>query len=908
MSRKQKFANGFNRAAFWVWNVLFVLLVAFGITPATRSINLIQGVLLGLAWALPLLALFFGCFTLRGDAKKLFKWMNYVELPLLVPILFLLMYREMSASAVLMLFILALVSIYYAVRLFDGDWSNKYVNLLGASIHLWCGVWLFLLLIFFVPILLQIFVVYIVGLFIGVKEYTFESLFFTTLALFLLSPILLVQPIAFIYSAGKNFVNLFKEYYLINKRKTLLTSIGAVSALSLAFIFTTLEADKDYQEILEKVGNPNMTRQEKLEIASNAQHYKKALQEIKRVTYSYSYYDDESFLIQSLYEQAFDLDYEYSEWMQAIFNFAYKPFMYKGSRTGAYYDYIRAEEIHENLFEKSIDQARDDDFRESFAAARRQEEQAKNKAFPPKDSRVYLSKQEITLAEQGEWADLEIHEVYRNTHPTPQEIILYFQLPAGMVVNGLWLSDDETKKFPARVSPRGAARKVYEEIVRQRQDPALLEQIGPKNYKLRVFPIPGNDSAQGEKVMHLWLSLRALKQNDQVWTLPVLLEQQNFYWNFSTNYLQNGQLAAKSPTWLPKSLPVEQASRPESRSMFVNGYSIGMHPYPKPAVLNCDLPINVIIDTSFSMNAHKEKLTSSLERLDKLCANVRYYFWEKGKMQPVQSNIREQPGHWPLGQWPLGQWPFLGSLKVNEISKDISQVRPGATNIIFTDKTLFQDQDQEEDYANLNTGTWFFLLDNQVSEKASAKLTKRLYKVSGGLAVDLDKLVQSIVRQGQIVSSPDFPNVLEVDDRYIWTISPEKQASSPPDKAEPLAAHKLITYAIRKDLTEEPQQLDELQKVALQARIVTPFSSMIVLVEYWQEKLLEKAEKEKDRFEEEKGTNLRDLSSPRRQNVSNYAPIFMVSAVPEPEEWALIIAVSALLLWRLSKRRFSRGF
>ena len=44
--------------------------------------------------------------------------------------------------------------------------------------------------------------------------------------------------------------------------------------------------------------------------------------------------------------------------------------------------------------------------------------------------------------------------------------------------------------FPAGLLPKDEARRIYEEIVRTKRDPALLEYMGRGLYRTSVFPIP----------------------------------------------------------------------------------------------------------------------------------------------------------------------------------------------------------------------------------------------------------------------------------------------------------------------------------------------------------------------------------------------------------------------------------
>ena len=96
--------------------------------------------------------------------------------------------------------------------------------------------------------------------------------------------------------------------------------------------------------------------------------------------------------------------------------------------------------------------------------------------------------------------------------------------------------------------------------------------------------------------------------------------------------------------------------------------------------------------------------------------------------------------------------------------------------------------------------------------------------------------------------------------------------------------------------------LDRLHALAQEFGIVTPYSSMIVLVETRQQQLLEKLENDADRFD-------REDEQVGGTTPENPMPL---AGVPEPEEWLLIGLAVALLLWMLYQKRatvnvFGRG-
>ena len=89
------------------------------------------------------------------------------------------------------------------------------------------------------------------------------------------------------------------------------------------------------------------------------------------------------------------------------------------------------------------------------------------------------------------------------------------------------------------------------------------------------------------------------------------------------------------------------------------------------------------------------------------------------------------------------------------------------------------------------------------------------------------------------------------------------------------------------------EQLDRLHGLARQAHIVTPYSSMLVLVNEQQEKALAAAEQQTNRFERDVERGDEVLQKPNNP--------FSASMTPEPEEWLLLVVsllVAGTMVWR----------
>ena len=92
---------------------------------------------------------------------------------------------------------------------------------------------------------------------------------------------------------------------------------------------------------------------------------------------------------------------------------------------------------------------------------------------------------------QDQAAKVTIAQVFQNPSPVPMEAQLIFPIPEGAAVSGLTLMVGG-KEMPGRLIGREEARRIYEEIVRRRRDPALLEYMGRDLFQTSVFPVPPN--------------------------------------------------------------------------------------------------------------------------------------------------------------------------------------------------------------------------------------------------------------------------------------------------------------------------------------------------------------------------------------------------------------------------------
>src|SRR4051794_26703098 len=86
-------------------------------------------------------------------------------------------------------------------------------------------------------------------------------------------------------------------------------------------------------------------------------------------------------------------------------------------------------------------------------------------------------------------AEVQVSQTFHNPGSFQLEAEYNFPLPEEGTIQSFVLLVDG-REWPGRILPKEEARRIYEEIVRTRRDPALLEYMGRGLYRTSVFPIP----------------------------------------------------------------------------------------------------------------------------------------------------------------------------------------------------------------------------------------------------------------------------------------------------------------------------------------------------------------------------------------------------------------------------------
>lgn len=590
-------------------------------------------------------------------------------------------------------------------------------------------------------------------------------------------------------------------------------------------------------------------------------------------------------------------------------------------------DARRAAALYEAAFDVPLLRAE----RETVAAAVRSDWQVERMAttlMDVDDREVHLERQVVSVTEHGDWAEVEVHEVYRNQTLEPQEVLYHVSLPETAAITGLWLgtSDDRADRFAFRVAPRGAAQAVYRAETVRRRDPALAEQIGPRQYRLRAFPIPPRERVwdQGDgraprtldgEPLHLWLTYRVLvaggtEGSGARWPLPRLAEERNVFWDARSERTVGGQPFVDPEAWLPPSLPATAPPRRAHDVVLADGYAARV--IPEPPGRRRSLPplrLAVVLDRSLGMEALEAAVDEALEAARAASDRPVDVYLTASPLRfdaPRRTTLDDLTADDRLAFGGMASAALLGQFAALRGDRSYDAV------LVLTDEGGFAPAGDGLAVSGLGSPTWLVHLGGAFPPGYDDATQDALLASGGGVSASVDEALARIAetRAGS-VGGP--PRAVLLDEGWrVEAVAPTPgiggdaaagaagDAASAPqggdDGLRAIAARAVVSLeAQRLDATQDASRrteiLDRLHAVAVREAVVTPFSSMIVLVEARQERALDAAEQAADRFEREVESGDDALD-----------PTLSMTVVPEPHEYALLALAALALAWRFVRR------
>jgi putative PEP-CTERM system integral membrane protein len=629
--------------------------------------------------------------------------------------------------------------------------------------------------------------------------------------------------------------------------------------------------------------------------------------------------------IRELYVGAFEIRYDQVKVVQDGYEWVVRPLLYEPVEPIAspvnwenrplQVEPLKAAQLYESFFDEPINVAERDTIVRSVRSTWNGERATA--AWQAVDDReIHLATQEISIQEQGDWAEIEVYEVYTNQTFQQQEVIYYFSLPESAVLTGVWLNDRPGKRgrFEYQVAPRGAAQAIYRNEKVIMRDPALLEQIGPRQYRLRIFPveprrwIPVGNTGKGEfkdRPLYMWMTYRVLQQNGE-WPLPQLAEVRNVYWDEDTQRSISGE-PFSGEDWMPAAAPTSSpVTASQHRFTFVNGDTILALPYP--ADESPTLPENVrlalVLDRSRSMLHHADDVQSTLTQLEELeeggaavdvYLTSSIYRGEPASVSDLQSVLQEEIF-------------YFGGQNASELLSQYHELSQGKSYdaiLVLTDGSGYELGASAVSNEVPDAPLWLVHINSDFPLGYDDDTLEAIQASGGGVAGSLDeaftRIAASMGAGETVLAGAGLPldsSYVDIVDGYAWVSLPAGSAglvsfaSTSSEDFAPFAARRVILAEMQRSSgrLEDMAILDNLHAIAVEHHVVTPYSSMIVLVNEQQRRNLEKLEGQADRFEREfEGSG------------DTVPQAFSVTGVPEPEEWLLLGLAAGLLAWYYRK-------
>lgn len=926
--------HGLFSLIFWLWNLTFLGTVYLGILP-WLAIPLFQATVEGIipveftlaitgAIAIPTVCTGIGM-KLRKHPLQLIRLFYGVEAPLFALCLVrLFMLREMTAASNLIIGTALLAMAAFALELFygyaKGDRKLAWLQLATHSLMLLMGLYLGALLLFYVVP----FTVFFVGYFISfewvqaiINLFRYEgwnAIWWAPFSFFIggfSATLFIAMPSALatfhIYS-GYKIIKQFAAQY--GQKWAIFGSGIVVSAWMVLFLSFQQQPQIQAFKSLE---NPVSTERNRQELLGQSNSIRQGLLNAYLLSYRYLSTHKDNNHIQFMYQDILGIEESSAQVLQNWYNGLMSPFLYKGSRS----DVEKAATLYEQFFDIPIQKGEAKTIIHAVQSTFNQEE-AKAGLLNINEQRVLLTQQEITVTERGDWADVELYEVYENQTPEDEEVFYYFSLPESAVLTGVWLNEtaDRADRYVFQISPRGAAQEVYNDQVRRNIDPALLEQVGPRQYRLRVFPVPArltswdNPQPQREEQpkQHLWLTYKVM-QSPQGWAMPQLAEKRNVFWNRKTQRQYNGETVKRlGDAWMPEFLPATNPPSVTAHQVTLPGdYQISAQPLTEgDYILPQGKRIAVIVDRSYSMRSHGKEVTETVNWLKQNgFANNRF------DNNDADIYLTASPGASPLRLDNLAelknpaQITYYGSLNYQQMLQQFQELQGDTTYdavALISDRGSYELAKDSPDLLSLSSPLWMVHLGG-LPRAYDDDTLQAIQGTGGGVSTDLEAVLQRIATTAKL-----GPSTVSVVDGYRWVVEkpakadlatlPQKLATAKvPDKAglEALGARQLILALSKQMDTASIADLDAIHAIAKHYEIVSPYSSAIVLVNEEQKRQLKDAESRSDRFNREIEDGTEDLQQPEDM---------MSVPVPEPHEWLGTIGATGLLIF--AKRKWGK--
>jgi putative PEP-CTERM system integral membrane protein len=904
--------NWIKYTIFWSWNLVFLLTLITVQIEEPFLLSIIVDVWEGLIpvslvissfiiLILPIVSIVIGLKTLQNNPTKLINYFYGVQVPiLLLCILRMTAFRELTLGTGVIIYAIIIAISYYFFSIIKPSEKTNTVKMIMHTLLAMAGIYVSLLLLFIAIPLISFFIRGLIEMLKHIIENPFQIIQFTFIGFmfgifFILSfTLFLIAPFAMIYYYLKSFLETYQSYKIENKKAYLVT--GGFAFIFLTIIYFT--SNNQPQQLAFKLADKTSYEQaDKMAIIASENKVKAGLTNAYLAPYRYVDTWKGMKFIGHMYKEAFKLESN-SETMQNLFNGLMYPFLYQDVKE-ANHDMQRAEELYESIFDTPIQKAESNAVKNALSATYNRD-MAKAGVLNIDETKVLITNQDIEIKESANAAEVTLHERYLNQTFDRLEIFYYFKLPENAAITGLWLSNDDSvkKKFEYRVSPRGAAQKIYNQEVERRVDPSLLEQVGPHQYRLRAFPIlPKHKEyklrnkhtiVDGEP-FHLWLKYVVLKTADNKIPSLKLLQKRNVYWNDETGRKQTTNVNWNSNDWMPTIAGEKPFSTlPQGTSISVDSnISLIINNTQKP--ISKPLNLALLIDESYSMSKYKTQLTNNINYLKSTPSSINFQLFANDDNNKIhQINESELPQIINFGIQHPAQ--LLNSFSQTDSLSNYDAV------IVLTDEGSYELDTLKLPMLKSPKPIIICHINGNEAPVYSDNLFESILASNGTAVTSLEEAIHFLSK------STDNQSIIE--NSVSWKLDDQsyKVKSIDNNLITPIAAQKYIQLLMQqakgKTLSEN-KNLDLIHKIAVKNSIVTPYSSMIVLVDEEQWKRLKEAEQSEDRFNRTNENGKDQLTKPFGFGLME------ATGTPEPHEWVLIFLAGMVLIYTAYQKKIS---
>lgn len=370
-------------------------------------------------------------------------------------------------------------------------------------------------------------------------------------------------------------------------------------------------------------------------------------------------------------------------------------------------------------------------------------------------------------------------------------------------------------------------------------------------------------------------------QQDGTWPLPQLTEKRNIFWTDETAHLRGqAQVTLAEDEWFEAAIATQPSPAKSHTVQLAEGYQVTATPLT--AQIQQRLTgqrLAIVVDTSYSMGQHARALKQAVQQLERV-DSLDFYL----------TSANPTAGAFPTAESSLNidSTLFYGSLQPADMLLQFAAQRGDNAYdavLLLTDEGSYELANDQVEVPELNAPLWMVHVDGRIPSAYEDTLLQQIQASRGGVETEVTAVLQRMALTSAEATALDG---------YLWTVetnSADSTAAETRDRLEAIAARQLIQQQSRQLDTTQVAALDAVHAIAKRTGVVTPYSSMLVLVDERQRELLRAAEAGEDRFDREVEDGQNDLTAPGNP----------LASVPEPGQ-VLGLMVGAIALVFLKRR------